>query len=173
MVNFVPATEYQEQLLYDHFIISTNLGATEPQILYNPQTEEYQVLGGDVLLNTRNTGVMPLRFDRVEGNFYAANSGLKSLVGSPRTVTGYYKVDHNLLQDLQGAPDHVGGKFQVTYAPDLPLLRTLVASEVWLQGRPPEVVIRIMNKYAGGGKSVMLNAAMELKKAGYREHAKW
>lgn len=169
---FEPATQAQEEKLYESFVVSTALGAPDPKILYNAQTQQYSIEGGDLNL-MRNADRLPLRFARVSGNFYAGNSELTTLEGCPEWVGGYFVVSSNPLKDLDHSPLHVGGYFGVSYREDLPLLRMLVAQDGVRLGRAPLQLIRIMNRYQGQGQQGALACAAELADAGYKANARW
>jgi hypothetical protein len=135
----------------------------------------------------------------VGGNFHCDRNLLSSLEAGPQHVEGSYCCESNLLTDLSHMPSfvgdqfwcydnplhslagwdpghHVGGEFWCTYGHNLPLLRCIQASGVSLSDHnvnAPGAVSHILNKYAGKGKSHMLNCALELKQAGYAENARW
>lgn len=145
---------------------------------------------------------LPVQFDHVAGYFkLGQQTKLTSLVGCPTSVTGNFYCKAPLLTSLQGAPVKVDGVFACSsyhlqslehlpmqgsrryvllWTPHLPLLRLLDAREVTF-GYPVghggmEAGIRaanIIRKYLGEGKKVMLNCALELKKAGFVENARW
>ena len=108
----------------------------------------------------------------VGGGFYARSVDISNLVGGPKHATNYWCTENQLLQSLEGAPETVSGSFIVRYTPKLPLLRLLVYPDFHLQ-KAPRAVITILNSHKGQGKSQMLNAALELKKAGFKENARW
>lgn len=138
---------------------------------------------------------LPVQFGTVD-NIYLDSARLKSCKGSPRIVTDSMWLHGNPIESLENAPEYVGkylglsrtklknlhnfpehvGKVALDYSEHLPLLRSLTAhSIVWpnAQATPPVEVSDIMDKYAGQGKSGALNCALELKKAGYAENARW
>lgn len=110
---------------------------------------------------------------QVPGVFQCYNNNLNSLEGAPKSVAGTFACDHNPLISLAGAPEHVGDMFYISYHPHLPLLRTLVATQVIFTPPYPAIVQTILDKYTRQGKAGMLKAAAELIRAGHREHAKW
>ena len=65
---------------------------------------------GDVDISDRLTKI-PIKFGRVEGNFYCYNSKLTSLEGAPQSVGGHFNCRHSQLKSLEGAPQSVGGDF--------------------------------------------------------------
>ena len=54
---------------------------------------------------------LPLKFNRVSGNFYCNDNKLVSLEGSPKEVGGNFSCHFNELNTLEGAPKWVGGNF--------------------------------------------------------------
>jgi hypothetical protein len=145
-------------------------------------------------------------FAHVSGDFDAGHKGLTSLKGLPEQVGGTLYIGGNriqnlincsrhvgeqlwindlkLLHSLEGMPRHVGSRVFVTWQPELPLLRCLVAPQVQL-GKPNFITQaiheriltceRILNdeRWVGKGKLGMLNCALELKRAGLEGNASW
>ena len=171
-MTFEPATESQEEKLYDSFVVSTNIGAPDPQILYNAHSQQYTVEGANVSL-MKDVDQLPVKFARVSGSFYAGDSRLTTLEGCPEWVGEYFAVSSNPLKDLDHSPLHVGGYFAVSYREDLPLLRMLVAKDGVRLGRAPLQLIRIMNRYQGQGQQGALACAAELADAGFKGNARW
>ena len=68
-------------------------------------------VNGNVYLYKLGVEEFPITFNRVDGNFFAQNNGLKTLKGSPRWVGGDFDVANNSLTNLDGSPDYVGGDF--------------------------------------------------------------
>ena len=66
-------------------------------------------VGGDVFLQVKNK--LPLKFNRVSGNFYCNDNKLVSLEGAPRDLGGDFYCNYNNLTSLEGAPKWVGGNF--------------------------------------------------------------
>jgi hypothetical protein len=54
---------------------------------------------------------LPIKFNKVTGNFYCSNNQLTSLEGSPKEVGGHFKCNENKLSSLEGGPQSVGGNF--------------------------------------------------------------
>jgi hypothetical protein len=135
---------------------------------------------------------LPIKLQSVQGNFDAYGSGLEtlenfphyvgndliinsnnleSLRGAPDHVGGALLLTHNPLTTLEGFPSHVGGKVTITWSENLPLLRTLIAREIILYGKPRVMVI--LNKYAGQGRRGMFACKKELIEAGFEGNARW
>lgn len=135
---------------------------------------------------------LPVTFDVVTGTFDCAKMGLTTLTGAPREVGKIFDCKQNQLTTLEGGPDKVNSynavgnplkildglaseindHVQFTYDENLPLLRTLVASQIW--PFPDQVELEaILNKYKQQGKPGALKAAGALIRAGYRENARW
>jgi hypothetical protein len=188
-----PTTESELDQVLKYFHLTPRGGS--PQVIVNDQTGEYSIFYADVSLR-KDHDQIPIPLAEISHSFFAANRGLRTLQNSPRKVGGAFAVNHNQLSSLQGAPEHVGSYMVINHNPklnsldhlpshiqgilhmdykwDMPLLRTLVAQAGVDVGKwAPEPVIQILNKYAGGGKKVMLNCALELKKAGHAENARW
>ena len=53
---------------------------------------------------------LPLKFNRVGGDFYCNDNDLTSLEGAPKEVVGFY-CSCNKLTSLEGAPQEVSGNF--------------------------------------------------------------
>lgn len=58
-----------------------------------------------------STGLMPVRFNKVNGDFYCSYAHLTSLEGAPKVVSGSFVCTHNHLTSLEGAPHTVGKSF--------------------------------------------------------------
>ena len=138
---------------------------------------------------------------RVEGNFWAYGcKNLKTLVGGPHHVGKSFYAHQCKLTTLQGAPLYVGNVFDITQNPlasydpvpqgctqvnlpyneNAPVLKLLnyplvhlTADGVTRDLEKVRAINTILHKYAGQGKTAMLNCALELKKAGYTENARW
>lgn len=111
-------------------------------------------------------------------DFKCAYNKLTNLVGAPDEVGVDFNCVGNPLVSLEGAPAHVKTWFVVSYAPDLPLLRTLVAkSGVWLDWgfKSHNEVQDILNspEFKGKGKQGAIKCALALIKAGYKDNARW
>lgn len=98
---------------------------------------------GDVDLSDMNLQKLPLRFNRVTGNFWANNNILDDLDGSPqwvgkdyfvynnnlknldggaKVVIGEYSAQSNRLSSTDGFPTEVGSDFDVSYNPNIKTL---------------------------------------------------
>ena len=54
---------------------------------------------------------LPLKFNKVTGNFDCSRNSLTSLEGSPESVGGKFYCEYNNLTSLEGSPESVGGNF--------------------------------------------------------------
>jgi hypothetical protein len=54
---------------------------------------------------------MPLRFNKVYGNFYCDSNNITSLKGSPNWVSGNFECSNNNIKSLEHSPKFVGGYF--------------------------------------------------------------
>ena len=106
------------------------------------------------------------------GSFDCSYNKLTSLDHAPHQVDMHFNCRGNVLQSVHAAPVHVGRDFNITYHDRLPLLPLLKYPKLNIFDAPDQVK-QIMSKYAGAGKSAALNCALELKKAGYAENARW
>ena len=66
---------------------------------------------GDVDLLDEKLTKLPLKFNRVSGNFTCTYNKLTSLIGCPNHVGGDFSCSKNKLTSLIGCPNHVGGYF--------------------------------------------------------------
>lgn len=104
-------------------------------------------------------------------SFYCQKNKLTTLVGAPDHVTNFI-CDDNPLQSLDGAPKQVRYTFELSYDPELPLLRLCMFKHFSIR-RAPDPVREILKKYQGTGRPGALKAAAELIRAGYAENARW
>ncbi len=140
----------------------------------------------------KRTSKIPIKLNKVSGNFYADDNELTTLENFPSWVMSDLDLRENQLTNLKGGPKHVGGNLFITRNPlvslegfpevvegqvrltwheNLPLLRTLVSSNIVVYGKPRVGVI--LNKYAGQGKAGAFDCRQELKKAGFEGNARW
>ena len=68
---------------------------------------------GDVTIQLRNIKNIPIRFNKVSGDFDCRKNQLTSLQGAPQEVGGNFNCRNNQLTSLQGAPQKVSGRFDV------------------------------------------------------------
>jgi len=54
---------------------------------------------------------LPIKFNKVGGNFYCNDNELTTLEGAPKEVGGDFKCNENKLTSLEGGPVSVGGDF--------------------------------------------------------------
>jgi hypothetical protein len=86
----------------------------------------------DVDLSYRELTKLPLKFNRVNGNFSCNNNQLTSLEGCPKEVCGSFGCSDNKLTNLIGCPNYVVGPFSSFYC-----YRNNLTS---LEGCPSDVV---------------------------------
>jgi len=115
-------------------------------------------------------------------SFSCTNNNLTSLEGGPKSVGEIYNCFMNPLATLKGLPDQISGMLSLTYTPQLPLMRTLVAKEIEFYMNDDLVareIVKILNKYAGQGKSAMMKCSSEILTLGkelgvdLRQNARW
>ena len=66
---------------------------------------------GDVNLVNFKLNELPVKFNKVNGNFYCHNNQLTTLKGCPSEVSKDLWIDSNELTSLEGCPIYVGGDF--------------------------------------------------------------
>ena len=66
---------------------------------------------GDVDLWNCGLSKMPLKFNKVRGNFWCHSNSLTTLEGAPKEVGGFFTCNDNKLTTLLGGPNDVGGSF--------------------------------------------------------------
>jgi hypothetical protein len=119
------------------------------------------------------------------GSIILNGNRLTNLQGAPQQVRDTMRLMDTDLHSLEGLPTQAGAvhKIVITYAEHLPMLRLLVADQVVvkksgggysrLESEQPLQNILNDERWAGKGKSHMLQCANELKKAGYVANAAW
>ena len=71
-------------------------------------------VNGDVDLYNKGFVELPLRFNRVTGDFDCSRNNLTSLNGSPKWIGGWFSCQYNQLTSLEFSPDYIGGFFDCT-----------------------------------------------------------
>jgi len=71
------------------------------------------VTNGDVDISDCSLTELPLRFNRVEGNFNCSSNQLTTLDGCPQYVNGDFRCDSNELESLINGPKFVGGIYYI------------------------------------------------------------
>lgn len=64
---------------------------------------------GDVELDELDLDIIPLKFNRVDGDFYITNNKLKNLIGVPRIMNGDFDCWNNEITSLNGLPKIIQG----------------------------------------------------------------
>lgn len=70
---------------------------------------------GDVTLSFSYLSKLPLKFNKVSGNFLCNNNLLTNLIGSPVWVGGNFRCSFNELTSLEFSPYYVGGNFDCKF----------------------------------------------------------
>ena len=65
---------------------------------------------GDVNLTNKKLTKLPVKFNKVSGNFYCSSNKL-TLEGGPKEVGGDFYCSNTQLTTLEGSPKEVGGDF--------------------------------------------------------------
>ncbi len=156
---------------------------------------------GDVTLKKRHVIPPEIKFLRVGGSFDCSNSPISSLLGCPQIVDHSFYCANTPITSLEHAPKNVGisfvcvntsltsldglpqfipGLLGLTYRPQLPLLRALVAqkgvqfmNKRKIQTGDAAKVAKILNRYRGQGQSGAIACAAELASAGFKANARW
>jgi hypothetical protein len=153
---------------------------------FDPQTQKWSVDGNVYLKGYAPNGLIPDQFDVVTGWMDISLSGVSSLKGCPKKCQlleagGNYltSLEHvsecdvlhiqnsHLLEDLSHMPQLK--ELRISWHPNLPMLRCLMAQKVVIS---PSAYTPVLNsifndpRWAGKGKTGMLNCALELKKQG-------
>jgi hypothetical protein len=63
---------------------------------------------GNVYLSFNDLTELPLRFNKVTGDFFCTNNQLTSLKGSPKWISGNFNCGYNNLTSLEFSPKYVG-----------------------------------------------------------------
>ena len=163
--------------------------------IIDPDTNVVNV-DGNVDLARKTFEILPVQFGYVDGHFFLAKcSRLKTLRGSPHTVSGTFKCYSTPISSLEGAPEIVGESFvcdgmpnlkslsgidkivhdirggfvcsnNVTHILGLILIKGLQGVDIDSRGPIDE----IMNKYVGTGD--ILSAQDELIDEGFIDQAR-
>jgi hypothetical protein len=72
-------------------------------------------VNGSVNLPNKGLTKLPLKFNKVSGNFSCSYNQLTTLEGAPKSVSGDFYCRGNKLTSLKGAPKSVGGDFHCQY----------------------------------------------------------
>ena len=80
---------------------------------YTINPDESIDVNGSVNLSNWRMNEFPLKFNKVTGNFYCDNIGLKTLKGAPKWVGGVFGCSSNELESLVNSPEYVGKGFFV------------------------------------------------------------
>ena len=79
------------------------------------QDESINVNGNVDLSMKKKLTKLPLKFNKVSGNFYCHSNQLTSLEGSPKEIGGNFYCSNNKLTSLEGGPKEVGRYFCCQY----------------------------------------------------------
>jgi hypothetical protein len=89
------------------------LGLDVNKVIYSDNGETYY--DGDIDLRLLNLKEIPVKFDKVFGDFLISSNKITTLENSPKFVGGDFGCGFNLLKDLKFAPCMISGKFYVAY----------------------------------------------------------
>jgi hypothetical protein len=85
---------------------------------------------GDVDLSSKKLDKSPLKFNKINGNFYIHYNNLKSLEDCPKWVGGNFYCSYNELISLEFCPEYVSGDFSCR----INKLTSLEYSPKWIGG---------------------------------------
>ena len=68
-------------------------------------------VNGSVYLNDKNLTELPLKFNKVGGDFDCSGNYITSLLRCPKEVGGYFYCSGNFITSLLRCPKEVGGYF--------------------------------------------------------------
>jgi hypothetical protein len=142
-------------------------GTVELRGTYSHFPVQFDTVGGN--FECYHAGLHSLQGSpsKVGGRFYCSDNQLLSLEGGPDWVGGDFWCESNPLESLKGAPSYIGEEFYLSYDPNLPLLRTLVAKKgVYFQNKRKypfaEKIKNVLNQFAGQGKAGVLKCSHAL-----------
>lgn len=113
--------------LFESILSSTTTGKAAIDAMYmkyglNPSKVKTNDDGtidydGDIDFESKRMpgGKLPFKFNVVNGTFYVANSGLKTMEGFPRVINGNMYAEENNFTDLKGGPEKVTGLYDVAH----------------------------------------------------------
>ena len=174
-------------------LVKKNFSVSDKDILINDQG--LVSCRSKVYLTNTTLKKLPVRFDKMDGDFtiwqsqlitlegcpryvegdfmITGSQNLTSLEGGPKIVNGDYYCTEIAFTSMDGAPEHVGQVFSITYTRQLPLLRLLQYKGLDVLVAPAEVR-QILNTYAGtSNPGDILTCASELTEAGFDGNAEW
>jgi hypothetical protein len=74
--------------------------------------DDYTIdVDSDVIIHGISLTKIPLKFNKVSGNFYCGRNQLTTLEGSPEFVVRSFYCNDNQLTTLEGSPEYVGAHF--------------------------------------------------------------
>lgn len=74
-------------------------------------------VNGDVDLHRRGLTELPLKFNKVSGDFYCFENNLKSFDGFPKEIGKNIDVSDNNIKSFDGFPEKIGVSFFCTHNP--------------------------------------------------------
>jgi len=70
---------------------------------------------GSVNISNKKLTKIPLKFNKVSGDFYCTDNNLNTLEGSPESVGWSFYCGENNLTTLKGGPEEVGREFRCSF----------------------------------------------------------
>lgn len=174
-------------ILDDHFILDGTADYEEASGI--------TVKGSITLRRSKAVKALPIRFDKICGDFDCSYNSLESLENAPKSVGGSFTCAGNNLRSLEkrpqcvgksyycnlnplamldGLPVHIGCKLVLDYTQALALLHILKIrglKGVFFDDRANADLPAILGRYLGTGTRGMLSCAMEMIKAGFGKNA--
>lgn len=111
------------------------------------------------------------------GVYSCSKNQLRNFVGAPqKEFTGYFVgINQPQLESVDGLPPDAR-IVDVTYDPDLPMLKLINQKKVNIRGASGHAMYEIsdiLNKYAGKGQQGAIACAAELAREGFKGNARW
>jgi hypothetical protein len=82
---------------------------------YSINTDGYIDVNGNVNLSNYNLTELPLKFNKVTGNFSCYRNKLSTFNGSPNYIGGNFYCSFNYLTNLIDCPNYIGGGFDCAH----------------------------------------------------------
>lgn len=70
---------------------------------------------GSVNIYNNRLSNIPVKFNKVMGDFMCYKNRLTSLEGCPKYINGWFDCSNNRLTSLEYCPEYIGGQFNCTY----------------------------------------------------------
>lgn len=143
----------------------------EYDIKYYSINDDYTIdVDGNVDIGHKHIrGVLPIKFNRVEGHFNCEENNLTSLLGCPNYVGGAFNCCNNDLKTLEHSPNYVGEDFYCVgnYISSLKGITEHINGGLYCQDNDLET-LEYSPKYLRGDINCNLNKLTSLKGSPYK-----